>query len=462
MHEHTLALLEKKGMRVDAAEGRRLMAEAGALVDDTTHVVRFPTAFVEEMLARTTKRFSLGGRRPGFSLPMNAGETALLVDGPTGQILDHRTGVRRDATADDMAEALRLIDAIDDIGLSWDMVDAGIDYSTPSGAMTMLQIHAANYSKHEQDSFGDPALARWKLEALEILHGGRENIRANHPYSFLLTPTSPLVIEEHYTESWLALRGYDIPVAVMPMPLMGATAPGSMISTIVQVNAEVVGTLCLLQAAEPGTPFIYAPVLAAMDPRSGRLHGGGIEHAVMAVAGIEMARYYGVPVLASGCGTHTYATGVQTAYEKTSTAIMPMLAAPDIFVGPGSLGGATFFSYEQLVIDVEILRICAKAQRGIATDDDLWLQDVLERVEPAGNFLKESSTRKNVRGGEWYISDLDMHDSAEVWEAAGRPDVMDNARAKVDRLLAEHRPVPLDDDVVKELRKLQKKADAAS
>jgi trimethylamine---corrinoid protein Co-methyltransferase len=462
VHEQTLALLEKKGMRVDTDEGRRLLAEAGALVDDTTRMVRFPRSFVEEMLSRPTKRFSLGGRRPGFELPLNAGQTTLLVDGSTGQILDHRTGVRRDATMDDVDESLRLIDAIDDIGLSWDMLEPPLDQSTPSGVVTMWRHHVGSFSKHVQDSFGDPALAPWKLEALEAVHGGRDGVRAAHPYSFLITPTSPLVIEEHYTDTWLAMRGYDIPVAVMPMALMGATAPGSMIATVVQLNAEVIGTLCLIQAAEPGTPFIYAPVFAAMDPRSGRLAGGGIEHAVMAAAGVELARSYGLPVLASGAGTHTYTPGVQTGYEKASTALMSMLAQPDIFVGPGSLGGATFFSYEQLIVDVEILRICAKAQRGMATDDALWLADVLEQVEPAGDFLKQPSTRKNARGGEWYISDLDMHDSYETWDAAGRPDVMDNARAKVDRLLAEHQPLALDDDVVRELEKLQERADAAS
>ena len=76
---------------------------------------------------------------------------------------------------------------------------------------------------------------------------------------------------------------------------------------------------------------------------------------------------------------------------------------------------------------------------GSTPSDDLWLGDVLERVEPAGNFLKEPSTRRNARSGEWYISDLDMHESFEAWEAAGRPDVRDHARAKVDEILAEPR-----------------------
>ena len=64
------------------------------------------------------------------------------------------------------------------------------------------------------------------------------------------------------------MLGWDIPVAVMPMPTMGGTGPGNMISMTVLGNCEVLSTLCLIQAAAPGTPFIYAPVLGAMNPPS--------------------------------------------------------------------------------------------------------------------------------------------------------------------------------------------------
>ena len=93
----------------------------------------------------------------------------------------------------------------------------------------------------------------------------------------------------------LALKGMNIPAAIMPMPLMGATAPGSMISTIVPGNCEVLSMLCLLQAHDPGVPIIYAPALAVMDPRSAALKSASIEYSIMGAAATEMTRYYGLP-----------------------------------------------------------------------------------------------------------------------------------------------------------------------
>ena len=83
---------------------------------------------------------------------------------------------------------------------------------------------------------------------------------------------------------------------------------------------------------------------------------------------------------------------------------------------------------------------------------------MLERVGPGGHFLAETSTRRNARAGEWYYAQLGGHDSYDAWAAAGRPDVLDEARAKVEELLATHVPLPLGDDVERELASLRVRA----
>ena len=457
VHEHTLALLETTGVRVDSEQARRILAEAGADVDDH-HRARLPGALVERALETAPKRFSLGGRRPGWSLPMNEGGFTLLADGGGTSVIDRVTHERRPGTRQDWVESTTLLDALDDVGLYWWMIEYGLEAETPGGMVAYLRDLFAMFGKHVQDSFLQPGLAPWVLEALEIVFGGREAVRATHPYSYLITPTSPLVVEHSCIDTWLALRGYDIPVAIMPMPLMGATAPGSMLATLVVANAETLATLCVVQAAEPGTPTIYAPVIASMDPRTGRLAGGGIEHAVMAAAGTQMARLYGLPVEASGCGTDQFVPGAQAAFEKATTALFSALAMPDILVGPGMLAGAMVLSLEQLLIDCEIFRIARKAQAGIVVTDKCWLDDTIARVGPGGDFLGQPSTRCNARSGEFYLPRLGLHDTYESWLAGGAVDIVEEARVKAEELLASHVPLALDDDVVRALNELAARA----
>jgi trimethylamine--corrinoid protein Co-methyltransferase len=458
VHERTLHVLATVGMRVDTAEGRRILAEAGAHVDEETRVARFPEALVEEALRLAPKQFSLGARRPDWALPLNAGESTLVMDGEGTMVLDRATGEPRPSTHADWLEATRLIDAIDDIGVYWAMVEGAVQGATQADWVDYNIEVTRAFSKHIQDSFADPAGAPWVLEVLNVVFGGREEVRRRHPYSFLITPVSPLVIEKNYTESWLALRGWDIPVAVMPMPMMGSTAPGSLLATTLLANCETLGVLCLVQAAEPGTPFVYAPVAAAMEPRSGR-YAGCAALAALSAAGTEMARLYGLPAMGSGCGTDQFLPDAQAGYEKALDALVGDLAWPDLMVGPGGLGGSMIIGLEQTVIDVEIFRMCRKAHEGIVVEDDRWLVDVLAKVGPGGSFIGEPSTRANLRGGEWFLPGLGTHGSHQAWLAAGRPELLEEARAKVDDLLAGHAALPLPDEVERELERLRKRAE---
>jgi len=223
-----------------------------------------------------------------------------------------------------------------------------------------------------------------------------------------------------------------------------------------------IGTLCLVQAAAPGTPVIYSPVVATMDPRTGLYAAGAVEHAVLCAAGTEMARYYGLPAESSGLCTQTYEPDLQTAWEKANSALLVTLSDPDVLVGPGLLGGATILCLEQIVMDVEMIRLARQARTGIPVRDDLWLDEILDKVGPCGSFLAERSTRQNVQHGEWRLSDLGVQGSWDAWQTAGSPTTVAAARERVEELLAGQVSLPFSDDQAAALADLQRRADAAS
>ena len=462
VHERTLAVLERVGVRCDTDQGRRILAEAGAHVDEQSRIVRFPPELVERSLAAAGRRFALGGRRAGWSFAVNAGGRTLLAEGGATTVHDFASGRRRPVTHDDWRAATRIIDAFDEVGLYWCPTEYTPDYEEPAGFVRYYVDVFSSFSKHVQESFGTPELAPWLKEILDIVFGGRERVRELHPLSFLITPTSPLTIDRGFTDSWLALADYDLPVAIMPMPLQGATAPGSRLATLLTSNCETIATLCLVQAASPGTPVIYAPVNATMDPRTGLYAGGAIKHAALNVAGTEMARFYDLPAESTGFCTQTYAPDMQTAWEKANSGLLTTLSDPDILVGPGVLGGATVLSLEQIVLDVEEWRLACQALAGVPVRDELWLDDVLERVGPSGSFLGQRSTRVNARTGEWLPSDFGLYGGHDAWRAAGSPGTLDYAHRKVGEILEAHRPSPIDDDAAAALADLQQRAEVAT
>jgi trimethylamine--corrinoid protein Co-methyltransferase len=462
VHESTLKILAKTGVKVDTEIGRQYLRKAGAEVNEDTKNVRFPRDMVEEALELAPKEFSLGARRPDWDLPMNQGDCTLMGDGEGITVIDLKTGEHRPSTYQDWLDATRLTDALDEIGVYWAMVETGKREDSIADSVHYWTQVFANFSKHVQDSSPRAEHSPWLLEVLQVVFGDKKTIRQQHPFSFLICPQSPLTIEAQHTDAYLALKGWDIPVAIMPMPLMGGTGPGSMISMTIQGNCEVVSTLCLVQAVDPGTPIIYAPALAVMNPRTGMYSAGAIESALLSSAAVEMARYYGLPVEGTGGGTETFVPGIQAGYERAMNLLIPMLSWPDLMVGPGLLGGSMILSLEQLVIDIEVFRMSKQAHRGILTHKEMWLDDVIQRVGPGGHYLGEKSTVINVRSGEWLIPDIGVHESQKAWENAGKVDILEEARAKVEHLLSTHKPLPLGEDIEKELNHIQKRAQESS
>ncbi len=461
VHECSLQVLAKTGLRVETGRGRAILAEAGAEVDHNSHLVRFPRRLVEEALRLAPRKFSLGGRRPGYTLPLNSGECVLLADGGARFTIDVMTGQRRPGTYEDWLDSTRLIDALDAIGLYWWMTEGYVASDTTADLVAYWINLFRNFSKHIQDVTITPEQSPWLGEVLQVVFGSRETVRRQHPWSFLLCPQSPLILPGAYTDAYLELAGWDIPVAVMPMPMLGTSGPGSLVANTVLGNSEVLAMLCLVQAAAPGTPFIYAPVMATMDPRSARYMGGAVENGILSAATTEMGRYYGLPVEASTGAADHYVPGIQSSYEKAMNTLLGTLAWPDILVGPGLLGAATALSLEQVLIDVEIFTMCQQAQWGIDTDEDKWLLDVIDRVGHGGTFLMEPSTIEAIREGYLYVSKMGVHKSYEEWVDGGKITLLEQVREKVNEILANHEPLPLSEEVEQELERIRQRAEQA-
>jgi trimethylamine:corrinoid methyltransferase-like protein len=63
-----------------------------------------------------------------------------------------------------------------------------------------------------------------------------------------------------------------------------------------------------------------------------------------------------------------------------------------------------------------------------------------------------------MRSGEWLIPKLGVHITQNAWENSGKKDILDEAREKVDQVLKTHKPLPLEDEVQKELDMIYQKA----
>lgn len=136
------------------------------------------------------------------------------------------------------------------------------------------------------------------------------------------------------------------------------------------------------------------------------------------------------------------------------TALVTMQSGFDLMSNSGSLATGMMVSYEQVVLDNEMLGIVNRVLRGFDVTPEALAVDMIERVGPGGNFLTEPHTLAHLRGGEFWEPIVAFRGSMQGWVETGRPSVLDSARARAMEILDTHWPAPLPDDVREEMARV--------
>jgi len=86
------------------------------------------------------------------------------------------------------------------------------------------------------------------------------------------------------------------------------------------------------------------------------------------------------------------------------------------------------------------------------TEEGLGL-DLIAEVGPGGTFMDQEHTARHFRKELWFPRLLDR-EFYDAWVGAGRRTMADRCRAEKDRLLQEHQPVPLPEEVDREIARI--------
>jgi trimethylamine---corrinoid protein Co-methyltransferase len=113
----------------------------------------------------------------------------------------------------------------------------------------------------------------------------------------------------------------------------------------------------------------------------------------------------------------------------------------------------------QMVMDNEAISLIRQLVRGVRVDPETLAVDLIHAVGPGGDFISTGHTLSHMReASQPKLWDRDVRDA---WEEAGASDLPRRAREEARRIVAEHEPEPLPDDVLKRIAELVHTADAA-
>ncbi|MDH4220206.1 MAG: trimethylamine methyltransferase family protein, partial [Candidatus Aminicenantes bacterium] len=114
MHEASLEILESIGVQLDLEEAVVILKKAGANVMDGS-VVRVPSHLVEKALTTAPKQVTLYDRQGNQVMPVGGYRCFYGPGSDCLNIIDHRTGKRRNPVLKDLEEGVRLCDSLENI-----------------------------------------------------------------------------------------------------------------------------------------------------------------------------------------------------------------------------------------------------------------------------------------------------------------------------------------------------------
>jgi trimethylamine--corrinoid protein Co-methyltransferase len=115
-------------------------------------------------------------------------------------------------------------------------------------------------------------------------------------------------------------------------------------------------------------------------------------------------------------------------------------------------------SYEQYVIDNEMLGMVARILEGIRVTPDTLSFEQIKEVGPRGNFMGLRHTLNHIRS-EHYLPRLFDRTTYDTWEASGAKDIREVAREKAREILLTHEVEPLPAGVKEELAAIIRNAE---
>jgi trimethylamine--corrinoid protein Co-methyltransferase len=449
LHDASLEILDTVGVRIPHAEMRALFRQAGAVVDDASALVKIPAHLVMRCLARAGKTFTLYGRDRSRRARYGVGERNYNSVAGEAFWVDDTCTQRRPACIQDVATATRLADGLPHINL----VGAMADPAELPAAYRCVAV-AAEQVKHTTKPihfwFHDRASARYVLEILTAV-AGSEAAAIQYPLTYpFLEPISPLKFPYHGIDLLFETARFSLPVPIGPMAQVGATAPGTLAGTLAQENAEILAGVCITQLIKPGLPVCYGGIPHAFDMRTTQLIFAGPEQALMAVAMTQLGKHYGLPVYINVGLTDSKLPDAQAGLEAGVTLAWGALAGADIFGHLGIAGVDQASSLAMLLMQHEIVGYVERLMEGMTISDEALGLDVIRNVGHDGTFLAEAHTVRHFREELWFPRLLDR-EFWPTWSAQGASTMHERCVALKDQILREHRPVPLDENVAREI-----------
>jgi trimethylamine--corrinoid protein Co-methyltransferase len=452
VHLTILQILEKVGIKIHNEQALNLLKNAGAEIDEKTHRVNIPPYLLEECVRNAPKYVHLHGRDPKYRLKIEHDNFYTVLGSTVPNVIDPESSARVQGRKEYVAKAAKVADALPNIHIAAQFCLA-LDCSPETQDVHELEAVFMNTVKPVMAIAYSPRGADKIIQMASIIKGGMNRLRKEPLLFMYAEPTSPLEYRKEAIDVIMKTAKLGLPLVCAPCTQAGATGPVTLSGTLAQSFAESLAGLVIAQLSNKGTPFILGIVSTIMDMRTAIMAYGAPEFSIINAASAQLAHYYNLPFFGTGGCSDSKIPDEQAVIEATSSMLMAMLTGTNLIHDVGYIEGGATGSFEMIVILDEVFSMLNRIVRGIDVNEETLALDVIREVGPGGHFLSHKHTLKHFSSEHWLPQLIDRK-RYDAWKKEGAKDMLMRSREKLKKILSEHEPEHLSNDILRDIKNL--------
>lgn len=454
LYETALKVLEGIGMRVTHPVFLERLEAYGARVSRTECNVKMSQSVIEKAVAAMRKSSRRSLRREGLfsdTFQVSLGDGCLFL-------YDYRTKNRKKANKDEFITSVRFADALPEVTSFSAPVEIG-DFPVRTMVIEMQAlsyIHSAKPSGVENNIPEQvPYLARLYNVVSQYRDGTEEPGNAQGI-------TSPLTFGDRAAELYLAGSEYGFGAGTYTMAVAGLNAPASAEGCAVQAAAELLGAWTCLMAVDESRTVGTLVLTGTADMRTGKpcwsSPGAVRQNSLVA------AMFREVLGLPAGLSWSWYTDAAEPGYQCALDRLGRMLAqAPqigDISFHLGDLDGASVFSLEQAVIDLDMCRTVWELYKPARLNQEMMAVEEIAKIGTTRGrtHLDTEFTLRHMRENLW-LPTLIRHD---FWKpdshGATEEDVLHASYDRWNKIVDNHEPYRAPKAMVRDIESVLERA----
>ncbi|GIK72708.1 MAG: trimethylamine methyltransferase MttB [Chloroflexota bacterium] len=447
-------ILATTGMEIRGAAMHRLLLEAGLPAAADGRIL-FPDDVVDRALKSAPASFTLFDR-DGNPHAEIGGDHVHFTPGSSGlKVQDHRTGHTRQATTADFVEYVRVCDGLEHVRYLATAFSTGDDIeANVSDAWRLLLCLTNSKRPVVSGAFTEHGVPRM-AEMMQLFRRDRADLIARPMSIFTITATGNFRYSEDSCQNLIDCVKAGIPVEIVPVTLMGLTAPVTLVGAAVFHAVDTLAGVVMSQLVRPGAPVLYGGAPAEFHMRETTSPMLGVQALYLDVINAQIGKRLGLPVQAYMGLSDAKELDAQAGAETFGSALLAALAGVNSVSGPGMLDFVLVFSLPKLVFDNEVCGQALRLVRPLQIVDDLPTGHLVEAQLADMHLITAAHTLTHWEQHLYLPGAVYDRKNREAWQRMGGGKTLwQRAVDEVEQRLTAYTPIDVDPRAVAEMERL--------